>query len=73
MFKSNVVLAVPGPPRTVSFHIDNNDLFTSFHSSFQQAVYRNLNEKNAQLQKQLENVVREGSHAKQLLQCHAHS
>ncbi|EMD41106.1 hypothetical protein CERSUDRAFT_45072 [Gelatoporia subvermispora B] len=28
--------------------------------SFQQAVLRNINEKNAQLQKQLENVVREG-------------
>ncbi|EDR14743.1 uncharacterized protein LACBIDRAFT_305749 [Laccaria bicolor S238N-H82] len=29
-------------------------------SSFQQAVVRNVNDKNAQLQKQLENVVREG-------------
>ncbi|KIM67888.1 hypothetical protein SCLCIDRAFT_107081 [Scleroderma citrinum Foug A] len=29
-------------------------------SSFQQAVTRNLNDRNAQLQKQLENVVREG-------------
>ncbi|KAH9918120.1 uncharacterized protein B0H18DRAFT_883045 [Fomitopsis serialis] len=30
-------------------------------ASFQHAVYRNVNEKNAQLQKQLDNVVREGS------------
>jgi hypothetical protein len=29
-------------------------------STFQQAVVRNLNDKNAQLQKQLDNVVREG-------------
>ncbi|KIJ19987.1 hypothetical protein PAXINDRAFT_126325 [Paxillus involutus ATCC 200175] len=29
-------------------------------NSFQQAVTRNLNDKNAQLQKQLENVIREG-------------
>lgn len=29
-------------------------------SSFQHAVTRNLNDKNAQLQKQLENVIREG-------------
>ncbi|KAI6035468.1 hypothetical protein F5J12DRAFT_710283 [Pisolithus orientalis] len=29
-------------------------------SSFQQAVSRNLNDRNAQLQKQLENVIREG-------------
>ncbi|KAI0921955.1 hypothetical protein AcW2_006780 [Taiwanofungus camphoratus] len=29
--------------------------------SFQHAVYRNLNEKNAQLQKQLENVIREAN------------
>lgn len=29
-------------------------------SSFQQAVLRNLNDKNSQLQKQLDNVVREG-------------
>ncbi|KAG6334386.1 hypothetical protein ID866_4707 [Astraeus odoratus] len=31
-----------------------------WHSSFQQAVTRNLNDRNTQLQKQLENVVREG-------------
>ena len=29
-------------------------------SSFQQAILRNVNERNAQMQKQLENVVREG-------------
>lgn len=29
-------------------------------SSFQQAVIRNLNDKQAQLQKQLDNVIREG-------------
>lgn len=31
-----------------------------YFSAFQQAVVRNMNDKNAQLQKQLENVVREG-------------
>lgn len=30
-------------------------------SSFQQAVSRNLNDRNAQLQKQLENVIREAN------------
>jgi hypothetical protein len=30
-------------------------------SSFQHAVVRSINDKNAQLQKQLENLVREGS------------
>lgn len=32
-----------------------------YTSAFQQAVVRNMNDKNAQLQKQLENVVREGA------------
>jgi hypothetical protein len=31
-----------------------------WHSSFQHAVVRSINDKNAQLQKQLENLVREG-------------
>jgi hypothetical protein len=31
-----------------------------FGSSFQHAVVRSINDKNAQLQKQLENLVREG-------------
>ncbi|EEB87764.1 hypothetical protein MPER_14753, partial [Moniliophthora perniciosa FA553] len=30
-------------------------------NAFQQAVLRNLNDKNSQLQKQLDSVVREGS------------
>ena len=30
------------------------------YSSFQQAVIRNVNEKNAQMQKEINNVVREG-------------
>lgn len=30
------------------------------HRSFQQALYRNVSEKNAQLEKRLENVIREG-------------
>ena len=30
-------------------------------ASFQQAVLKNVNERNAQLQKQLDNVVREGN------------
>jgi hypothetical protein len=33
----------------------------SLRSSFQQAVVRSVNDKNAQLQRQLENVVREGA------------
>ncbi|KAL4075775.1 hypothetical protein J3A83DRAFT_2043666 [Scleroderma citrinum] len=36
-------------------------LFACWHSSFQQAVTRSLNDRNAQLQKQLENVVREAN------------
>jgi hypothetical protein len=32
-----------------------------FYSSFQHAVVRSINDKNAQMQKQLENVVREGT------------
>lgn len=35
--------------------------YLTWHSSFQQAVIRNVNEKNAQLQKELGNVVREGT------------
>jgi len=31
-------------------------------SSFQHAVVRSINDKNAQLQKQLENLVREGTY-----------
>lgn len=38
--------------------ITNRDYL--LNSSFQQAVIRNINDRNAQLQKQLENVVREG-------------
>ena len=34
----------------------------SLGSSFQHAVVRSINDKNAQLQKQLENLVREGSY-----------
>lgn len=30
--------------------------------SFQQAVLKNMNERNAQLQKQLDNVIREGEY-----------
>ena len=33
---------------------------TALTSSFQQAVLRNINDKNAQLQKQIDSVVREG-------------
>ncbi|KAF9221931.1 hypothetical protein BS17DRAFT_710090 [Gyrodon lividus] len=36
-------------------------------NSFQQAVTRNLNDKNAQLQKQLENVIREGTFSRKLV------
>ena len=32
----------------------------TFYSAFQQAVVRNVNDKNGQLQKQLDNVIREG-------------
>jgi hypothetical protein len=36
-------------------------------SSFQHAVVRSINDKNAQLQKQLENLVREGTYSSPLL------
>jgi hypothetical protein len=36
-------------------------------SSFQHAVVRSINDKNAQLQKQLENLVREGTYSSLLL------
>ncbi|KAL1666767.1 hypothetical protein GGF50DRAFT_49951 [Schizophyllum commune] len=42
-------------------------------NSFQQAVVRNLTDKNAQLQKQLDNVVREGAKAARRLIVHAHT
>lgn len=43
------------PWNNVEFFSEQNS------SSFQQAVVRSINDKNAQLQKQLENVVREGT------------
>jgi len=45
--------------------ITNRDYL--LNSSFQQAVIRNINDRNAQLQKQLENVVREGKEECHLL------
>lgn len=41
-------------------------------SSFQQAVIRNLNDKQAQLQKQLDNVIREGDAPLALDYLHSH-
>jgi predicted alpha/beta hydrolase family esterase len=62
--KGHLLLAVPDPSRKVitarhptKFRY-NERLNTP--STFQQAVVRNLNDKNAQLQKQLDNVLREG-------------
>jgi hypothetical protein len=61
-FQRNLVLAVSDPPREARsfWKISRNNIKSSL-SSFQQAVVRNVNDKNAQLQKQLENVVREGN------------
>lgn len=61
--QSAVFLAIPGSPRTVSLLTCHTAFrLTAINvSSFQQAVVRNLNEKNAQLQKDLGNVVREGT------------
>ena len=36
--------------------------YMNIGSSFQHAVVRSINDKNAQLQKQLENLVREGKY-----------
>jgi hypothetical protein len=60
--KSYFLLAVSDSSREVRLYfvyswIDSNQ--TSY-SAFQQAVVRNVNDKNGQLQKQLENVIREG-------------
>ncbi|KZT20744.1 hypothetical protein NEOLEDRAFT_1226511 [Neolentinus lepideus HHB14362 ss-1] len=43
---------------------------THQENSFQQAVLRNLNDKNAQLQKQLDNVLREGQYVLNLYNDH---
>jgi len=37
--------------------------YMNIGSSFQHAVVRSINDKNAQLQKQLENLVREGTYS----------
>lgn len=61
----NIFLAVSDTSRKVRDGLqfdkshDVSEVHAS-HSSFQQAVLRNVNERNAQMQKQLENVVREG-------------
>ena len=61
MWQSDVLLAISNPAGKVEVVVC---LFTWFliirPSSFQQAVLKNLNERNAQLQKQLDNVIREG-------------
>lgn len=44
----------------LSMRVFEDISYQRFPSSFQQAVLKNVNERNAQMQKQLENVVREG-------------
>ncbi|EGO27335.1 hypothetical protein SERLADRAFT_406467 [Serpula lacrymans var. lacrymans S7.9] len=64
MQPSDVVLAIPNPSREAS-DLCSLSMYTdhlrSLPSSFQQALTRGMNDKNAQLQKQLENVIREAN------------
>jgi hypothetical protein len=56
-------LAVPNPTGSVSKTPAISPASTHIFfiiRSFQQAVLKNMNERNAQLQKQLDNIVREG-------------
>ncbi|CAK5276031.1 unnamed protein product [Mycena citricolor] len=60
----DIVLAVPNSSRDVFPSLPAMRTLTSLNAmdrSFQQAVVRSVNDKNAQLQKQLENVVREAN------------
>lgn len=63
--KSYFLLAVSDSSREVRLYyilswIDSDCSAETFYSAFQQAVVRNVNDKNGQLQKQLDNVIREG-------------
>jgi hypothetical protein len=58
--EGSIILAVSDPPREVSATLPGAGALYRCFSSFQHAVIRNLNDKQAQLQKQLDNVVREG-------------
>lgn len=61
--KGFVFLAIPDASRIVSPDLVDT-VIPKVHikwSSFQQALYRNVSEKNAQLEKRLENVIREGA------------
>lgn len=58
----HLVLAISNTPREVSYYLGQIFLSWSLRSSFQHAVVRNINDKNAQIQKQLENVVQEGAY-----------
>lgn len=61
----SVILAIPNTSRKVASSLTTSrTIVLIMHSSFQQAVVRNMNEKNAQMQKQLENVIREGEQNK---------
>lgn len=53
-------MAVSDPSREVSVALPGVEVLYRCCSSFQHAVIRNLNDKQAQLQKQLDNVIREG-------------
>lgn len=59
--KSYFLLAVSDSSREVRLLLFVFRLIlTVSYSAFQQAVVRNVNDKNGQLQKQLDNVIREG-------------
>lgn len=62
MQSRNIVLAISDPPGKVrpSASWNLKRIREAAYSSFQHAVVRSINDKNAQLQKQLENLVREG-------------
>lgn len=63
LWQSNVILAIPNSTREVcslGYECNATERIIVLCSSFQQAVLKNLNERNAQLQKQLDNVIREG-------------
>ncbi|KAF5369772.1 hypothetical protein D9758_001312 [Tetrapyrgos nigripes] len=60
--QSDFVLAIPNTSREVCIcALEEWITYCVVASTFQQAVLRNLNDKNAQLQKQLDNVVREAN------------
>ena len=70
--KSYFLLAVSDSSREVRLYCISCwiNSYQKFYSAFQQAVVRNVNDKNGQLQKQLDNVIREGNLNDMLPLCH---